>query len=192
MLHLCRGRPSVATGFGVIWGGYYVTNALLLYSQPRLPRKHHTLSAHGRLRRARTDNVPMPNGIQNGALDAPIRKVFGERGAEKRIVNCRKAMMPEFTKASLQDLLHETLDDLDWCRDMRNQYAHCTWYWDQVNKKLCFVNLEELAKQPTPIYDLMVNRRQLSKRLSRGIGENCCGCLWRRHPRCSSSVRPSA
>ena len=120
--------------------------------------------------------------IQNGALDAPIRKVFGERGAEKRIVNCRKAMMPEFTKASLQDLLHETLDDLDWCRDMRNQYAHCTWYWDQVNKKLCFVNLEELAKQPTPI----------SKRLSRGIGENCCGCLWRRHPRCSSSVRPSA
>jgi hypothetical protein len=91
--------------------------------------------------------------------------VFGERGAEKRIINCRKTMMPEFAKASLQDLLRETLDDLDWCREIRNQYAHCTWYWDQVDKKLCFVNLEELAKELTPIYDLMVNRRQLDANL---------------------------
>lgn len=102
--------------------------------------------------------------IEGNALDGPIRAIFTKRGAETRIKDCRKLLLPEFTKASLDGLLRETLDDLDWCREIRNQYAHCSWYWDKTDK-LCFVNLEELAKQPAPIADLIVNRRRLDTKL---------------------------
>jgi hypothetical protein len=42
---------------------------------------------------------------------------------------------------------------MDWCRQIRNQYAHCQWYWT-AHEGLCFVDLEAVAKQVTPITEL--------------------------------------
>lgn len=92
-----------------------------------------------------------------GILDAPIRDIFGTRGAESRIRIAKKRLLGEYAKANLQTELVETLDDMEWCRQVRNQYAHCSWYWTQ-QEGLCFVNLEELAKQSTAILGVMDDR----------------------------------
>ena len=93
-------------------------------------------------------------------LDLPIRDIFGKRGAEQRIKIAKKSLLAECTKANLQTELIETLEDMEWCRLIRNQYAHCHWYWTQ-QEGLCFVNLEELAEQPSPIVELMSNRHPI-------------------------------
>jgi hypothetical protein len=95
-----------------------------------------------------------------GIYDIPIREIFTERGAEKRIRNGRKALWQDFAKANLTVDLTEALADMDWCRQIRNQYSHCHWYWTS-QEGLCFINLEELAKQPTQILSLTANRHPI-------------------------------
>jgi hypothetical protein len=51
-----------------------------------------------------------------GQFDFPIRQLFNERRAEKRIKLARNALTDDYTKAGLQTTLEETLDDMDWCR----------------------------------------------------------------------------
>lgn len=92
-------------------------------------------------------------------LDEPIRNIFGGRSAEGRI-KAKKRLLEEYKKASLQNELAEALDDMEWCRQIRNQYAHCSWYWTQ-QEGLCFVNLEELAKQSTAILGVMDDRHPI-------------------------------
>ena len=55
-----------------------------------------------------------------GIVDLPIRKIFGERGAEKRKEIGRNALLPDFKQANLETDLLETLSDMDWCRNIRN------------------------------------------------------------------------
>src|SRR5262249_8683986 len=95
--------------------------------------------------------------IEKGGYDVPIRKIFTDRGAEKRIKTGRKALWQSFAKANLTADLTEALADMEWCRQIRNQYSHCHWYWT-AQEGLCFINLEELAKQPTAIPSLTANR----------------------------------
>jgi len=99
-----------------------------------------------------------------GQFDAPIRQLFNERSAEKRIKESKKALIPEYTKAGLHIELAEALQDMEWCRTLRNQYAHCQWYWTS-HEGLCFVNLEELAKQPAQILALMTNKHSIDVKL---------------------------
>lgn len=99
-----------------------------------------------------------------GTYDTPIRNIFGPRGAEKRIKNAGKFLLPEYSKAGLQVELVEALDDMEWCRQVRNQYAHCHWYWTQ-QEGLCFINLEELAGQQTAIIQLTGNRHPVDTAL---------------------------
>jgi hypothetical protein len=99
-----------------------------------------------------------------GQLDTPIRNIFDERGAEKRIKAARDVLVGDYAKAGLAADLTEALEDMDWCRIARNQYAHCHWYWTK-QEGLCFVNLEELAKQPTTILNVTDGRRPIDAEL---------------------------
>jgi hypothetical protein len=92
-----------------------------------------------------------------GMLDIPIRKIFGEWGAENRIRVAKKALQSDFANANLLAGLTEALADMEWCRQIRNQYSHCQWYWT-AQEGLCFVNLEVLAKQLDVITSVMANR----------------------------------
>src|ERR1700737_2087571 len=64
-----------------------------------------------------------------GQIDLPIRRLFKRMPAEKRVQQARKTLLPDFKKAGLETEMREALDDLDWCRKLRNQYAHCQWGW---------------------------------------------------------------
>jgi hypothetical protein len=91
-----------------------------------------------------------------GAL-ARRRKLRAERGEQKRISNARKALVAPYLSVNLQTELAGALHDMDWCRQIRNQYAHCQWYWT-AHEGLCFVDLEAVAKQVTPITELTKNK----------------------------------
>lgn len=93
--------------------------------------------------------------------DLPIRDLFSDRGEKRRLKTSKAALRSDYTRAGLIGDLLQTFDDLDWCRQIRNQYAHCQWYWTRQDG-LCFVNLEELAQQPTTILnDLTVGRHSI-------------------------------
>jgi hypothetical protein len=96
-----------------------------------------------------------------GQIDLPVREIFSKRGAEERINRARKLLKADYANAGLQTGLVEALDDMDYCREIRNQYAHCQWYWT-IDEGLCFVNLEELARQTSPIVYVTHNKRPIS------------------------------
>lgn len=88
-------------------------------------------------------------GQQNGDFDGPIRSVFSrKKSAEQRVKDLKKALRPKYVDAGLDALMSEIFGDLNFCRSIRNQYAHCVWGWDSPKQKLFFVDLEALADQP--------------------------------------------
>jgi hypothetical protein len=58
--------------------------------------------------------------------------------------------------------LDQALQDLDWCRRVRNQYAHWHWGWGwDLAQGLFFVNLEELAMRAEPITKLITGEHRV-------------------------------
>jgi hypothetical protein len=96
-----------------------------------------------------------------GIFDVPIRTIFSKSvRAEQRIRIAKRVLKSDFANAGLLADLSRAMTDLNWCREIRNQYSHCHWYWTP-REGLCFVNLEELARQPTTISSLMAIRHPI-------------------------------
>jgi hypothetical protein len=75
-----------------------------------------------------------------------IGLVFGLRGAEKRLKRAKKEMRDPYTAAGLGTEFAQVLSDLDWCRETRNQYAHCNWSnWNPI-KGFTFIDYEHVAR----------------------------------------------
>lgn len=94
-------------------------------------------------------------------LDSALRLVFGKRGAELSIERSFASIKTEYAKANLLAPLSETLGDMDWCRQIRNQYAHTHWYYTK-HEGLCFVDLETLVKRSSPIQKVTARRHSIS------------------------------
>jgi hypothetical protein len=88
---------------------------------------------------------------------SPVRQLFTERGEQKRIRNARTALIAPYQAVNLQKEITKALNDMEWCRRIRNQYAHCQWYWTS-HEGLCFVDLEAVAKLSIPITELTKNK----------------------------------
>jgi hypothetical protein len=86
----------------------------------------------------------------SGGVDAAVRALYGTRGEQKRIEAMRSLTEVAFQKAGLGPTFAATMSDMHWCRRIRNQYAHCQWYYT-TSEGLCFIDLEELAKRTAKI-----------------------------------------
>src|SRR5881394_1309771 len=93
-----------------------------------------------------------------GDFEAGVRSLFAKRGEASRIKRARKEMIPPFTTVGLGASCIAALDDMDWCRELRNQYAHCSWYHTSA-EGLGFVDLEKIVAVPGP---LAASRKLLS------------------------------
>lgn len=93
-----------------------------------------------------------------GDVDATIREIFSRRGAEKRLELADNAAENAYLAAGLGSEYLRAFDDMDHCRLIRNQYAHCFWY-PHPKDGLGFVDLEELARRPGRIWPLEDHRR---------------------------------
>ena len=89
--------------------------------------------------------------------DAAVRAMFKDRGELRRIQTAKALIGDAYINVGLaREYLH-ALADLDWCRQIRNQYAHCGWY-DSSAEGVCIYDLETLAKDPTPIIFVTMKR----------------------------------
>lgn len=83
-------------------------------------------------------------GSATNDQDEAIRAAFRIRGEDPRIKRTRAALKSPSKEAGLGSLTDRILNDVTWCKTIRNQYAHCTWY-PKSGSGLGFVNLEEVA-----------------------------------------------
>jgi|ERR1700730_9687188 hypothetical protein len=91
-------------------------------------------------------------------IDDVIRKLFNLRG-EKRRVDCADNLArAPYMKAGLGSDYKTVINDMHYCRELRNQYAHCQWYGTSQDG-FAFVNLEEVSKLNTPVLPLESHRR---------------------------------
>jgi len=104
-------------------------------------------------------------GVTND-LDAAIRKLFGTRGEQKRIKTADSIMTPYYSSAGLGTKYRNTIENMGWCKAVRNQYAHCSWY-DTSEEGLCFVNLERLAQLKPNIVSVTAHRYPINTALLR-------------------------
>jgi hypothetical protein len=64
-----------------------------------------------------------------GIYDIPVKELFIVRGESRRLRTAKALLQSDYTRAGLIADLLQALDDFDWCREIRNQYSHCQWYW---------------------------------------------------------------
>jgi hypothetical protein len=90
-------------------------------------------------------------------LSGAIKTLFGVRGEYNRIKKADAIMKTRYGSAGLASKYNRTMANMDWCRVVRNQYAHCNWY-DTTAEGLCFVDLEHTAKLKRTIRSVTVHR----------------------------------
>jgi hypothetical protein len=77
-------------------------------------------------------------------LDAAIRSLFQIWNAQDRITKTANLVSSQYVNAGLGAMFATAVADIDWCRLIRNQYAHCNWY-DTKSEGIMFYNLEEFS-----------------------------------------------
>jgi len=83
--------------------------------------------------------------LPNGDIDSAVKKIFGKRGAERRIEMAEEVLIPAYTAIGMGAEISGTLSDMHWCREIRNQFAHCHFVsWGPFGIR--FVDLENVAK----------------------------------------------
>ena len=96
-----------------------------------------------------------------GDFDASLKTLFRIQSAEKRINKADELMKSEYAKAGLGIACSQSISDMHWCRKIRNQYAHCQWYYTDIDG-LCFVNLEAIAKKRAPLTNIGSHKLRLA------------------------------
>jgi hypothetical protein len=108
------------------------------------------LAGYGSLESALSSCVSMARDD----LDMVIKTMFRARGETQRIDIADAIGRPSYRSLGLEDMFSEAVADMRFCLKVRNQYAHCQWH-DDLTGKLCFVDMEEIAKEHTIIKDLL-------------------------------------
>jgi hypothetical protein len=93
-------------------------------------------------------------------LDGPIRAMFGQRGEETRIRAAKQLIGDAYQQVGLGAPYTEAISDMNWCRQIRNQYSHFHWY-DTYAEGLCIFSVEEIAKQTARITSVTDKRHFL-------------------------------
>jgi hypothetical protein len=88
-------------------------------------------------------------GAALGDEDTAIRVMFRARGEEARIQIADALARPKFEAAGVGPVYWEAIADMGYCRQIRNQYAHC--HWTETSNGLGFLSLEPVARKTTPI-----------------------------------------
>lgn len=105
-------------------------------------------------------------GAATQRLDDAVRALFGVRGERKRIELADSMMRQAYVAVGFEQKYLIAIAGIHWCREVRNQYAHCHWY-DTKDEGLCFINLEDAAKRnrncllPLKLHRIPVNEALL-------------------------------
>jgi hypothetical protein len=99
--------------------------------------------------------------VEGWDLDGAVKLIFGQRGEKRRIDEADKILQPNYAGVHLGPQMAETIADMHWCREIRNQFAHC--HWESWNiQGLKFVDLERVAKLKGKIRKAAQSSRRIS------------------------------
>ena len=93
-------------------------------------------------------------GMAKDDIDTVIKVMFRARGETQRIDVADAIGRPLYRALGLEDMFSEAIADMRFCMKIRNQYSHCQWH-DDLTGRLCFVDMEEIAKPHAIITDLL-------------------------------------
>ena len=91
---------------------------------------------------------------RGGDLDTVLKAMFGSRGETQRINTANTLGKPAYDSVGLGSRFSTAISDMKFCLRIRNCYAHSLWH-DANTGYLAFVNLEELAKAPSRVTNLL-------------------------------------
>lgn len=87
-------------------------------------------------------------------MNSTLKTMFRVRGELSRIQIADALGRVPYTTLGLGDEFEMMIDAFDYCRRIRNKYAHAYWHDPVQGKRLCYVSLEELADEDQPVNDL--------------------------------------
>ena len=79
-------------------------------------------------------------------FNSVIKEIYKRMGESKRLTLIRKIGLQGYKSLSLDSEFNESIDNIDYCRQIRNQYSHSI-FWDDWGESFGFANLEDVAKQ---------------------------------------------
>jgi hypothetical protein len=91
---------------------------------------------------------------RNYDLNSTLKTMFRVRGELNRVKIADALGRVPYTAVNLEAEFSELIDAVDYCRRIRNKYAHAYWHDPDMGKALCYVSLEELAEDKQPVNDL--------------------------------------
>lgn len=82
------------------------------------------------------------------SFDDVFKAMYRTRGEKQRIEIADALARHEFVQIGLGDQFAAAIGVMQYCRQIRNQFAHCAWYGD-ASGYLKFTALEEAARENT-------------------------------------------
>jgi hypothetical protein len=87
-------------------------------------------------------------------LNATLKAMFRVRGETNRIDVADGLGRTAYVAVNLATEFDEMITAIRQCLRFRNKYAHAYWHDPDMGKNLCYVSLEELAKESAEVRDL--------------------------------------
>lgn len=87
-------------------------------------------------------------------LNGTLKAMFRIRGETNRILIADGLGRAIYEKLGLGAEFDDLISTLRNCLAIRNRYAHAYWHDPDQGKALCYVSLEELAKEDSEVKDL--------------------------------------
>jgi hypothetical protein len=87
-------------------------------------------------------------------LNGTLKAMFRVRGETNRIDVADGLGRSSYVAANLGTEFDTMIKAIRQCLRFRNKYAHAIWHDPDSGKNLCYVSLEELAKEPDDVPDL--------------------------------------
>lgn len=83
-------------------------------------------------------------------LDTPIKALYRSRGELQRMEVADALIRKRIDDNKLRQTYEQTFAHMAVCKTLRNQYAHTNWIHAGADK-LCYIDIEEMAKRNEPI-----------------------------------------
>jgi hypothetical protein len=81
-----------------------------------------------------------------GDINVAAKVLYRARGEQHKIEIADAIMRDEFDYIGLITPYSDALSDMDWCRQIRNQFAHSHWDADHTRKNLRIFDLDRAAR----------------------------------------------
>ena len=101
--------------------------------------------------------IGLMNCIQvarNYDLNTTLKTMFRVRGETNRLDIADALGRSSYDESGLSNEFKQMMDAIRYCLRIRNKYAHAYWHDPDQGTELCYLSLEELAKEDFFVRDL--------------------------------------